>query len=144
MDRRHILKSRIAMVIVLLALVGGVVAAQQAADQIDNKSSMYVRTVFLDTIYTHKLGFKVTYTDVDYSRKSVYLPQNWFTEAGGQGQMVSTYSEAAPYMSVFYNNGEFSHVRLFVPTDRNDIAWESLQDGQREADNFNVDTVSLD
>jgi flagellar biosynthesis protein FliQ len=144
MDRRHILKSRIAMVVVLLALVAGVAVAQQAADQIDNKSSMYVRTVFLDTIYTHRLGFKVTYTADDYSRQTVYLPQNWFTEAGGQGQMVSTSSEAAPYMSVFYDNGEFSHVRLFVPRNRDHIAWESLEDIEGEADNFNVETVSLD
>ncbi len=137
------LKSRIALLLVLLALVAGLAAAQQAEDLIDNPSSMFVRTIFLDTVYTHKLGFKVTYTANDYSRQELYLPQGWFTRAGSQGQLVNTYSEAAPYMDVFYDNGEFSHVRLYVPVDRNHLAWETLQEEGVE-DNFNVETVTLD
>ncbi|MFP4483911.1 MAG: hypothetical protein ACLFO1_03555 [Spirochaetaceae bacterium] len=137
------MKSRIALLIVLLALVTGLAAAQQAADLIDNRSNLFVRTVFLDTVYTHRRGFKVTYTADDYARQEVYLPQGWFTRAGSQGQLVSTHSDAAPYMDVFYSNGEFSHVRLYVPADRNHIAWETLEE-EGVAENFNVETVTLE
>ena len=137
------LKLRIALLLVLLALVAGFAGAQQAEDLIDDPSSMFVRTIFLDTVYTHKLGFKVTYTADDYTRQALYLPQGWFTQAGSQGQLVSTYSDAAPYMDVFYDNGEFSHVRVYVPANRDHIAWETLEEEGVE-ENFNVETVTLD
>lgn len=136
------LKSRITILVVLLALVGGFATAQQAADLIDNPSELFVRTIIADTVYTHTLGYKVTFTDDTYTRREVFLPQPWFTEAAGRGQLVSTQSAAAPYLDVFYENGEFSHVRLFVPTDRNDLSWEVLREEGVDED-FNVDTFAI-
>ncbi len=136
------MKSRIALLIVMLFAVGGIVAAQQASDLIDNRSNMFVHTIYLDTVYTHALGYKVTYRGDDYSRRAIYLPQNWFTQAGAKGQLVSTRSDAAPYMTVFFTEGEFSHVRLYVPNNRDHIAWEILREENLEEE-FNVETVSL-
>lgn len=136
------MKSRIALLIVMLFVAGGMLAAQQAADLIDKNSSMFVHTIYLDTVYTHSLGYKVTYTADDFTRRELYLPQPWFTQAGAKGQLVSTTSDAAPYMTVFYDEGEFSHVRLYVPADRDNLAWEVLREENPE-ENFNVETITL-
>lgn len=106
-------------------LVLGVVALAAFGQIVD--SEYFVRTIYLNEVLTHQAGFKVNYTAADYSRVEVYIPNDWFSTAGGKAEIIYTPSESAPYMNVYYLNGEFSHVRLYVKQDRNHLSWGRLE-----------------
>jgi hypothetical protein len=89
------------------------------------------------------LGFKITYTAENLDFKQVYLPASWFTEAAGQGELIETDSKSAPYMDVYYQDGEFSHVRLFVRANPFHVSWGRLDDEPNLAEKFNKDTLQL-
>lgn len=104
------------------------------------ESDYFVRTIYLNEVLTHRSGFKVNYTAADYSRVEVYIPNDWFSTAAGKAEVIYTPSASAPYMDVYYNRGEFSHVRLFVKQDRNHISWGRLE-GQDVASRFDKETI---
>jgi hypothetical protein len=116
-----------------------VVVASAAFGQIV-ESDYFVRTIYLNEVLTHQAGFKVNYTAADYSRVEVYIPNDWFTTAAGKAEMIYTHSGSAPYMDVYYNQGEFSHVRLYVKQDRNHLSWGRLE-GQDVSARFDKETI---
>ena len=105
------------------------------------ESEYFVRTIYLNEVLAHRMGFKVNYTAADFSRVEVYIPNDWFTTAGGQAEIVYTPSESAPYMDVYYREGEFSHVRLFVKEDRNHLSWGRLEGEGNVAARFDIESI---
>jgi hypothetical protein len=104
------------------------------------ESDYFVRTIYLNEVLTHQAGMKVNYTAPDYSRVEVYIPNDWFSTAAGKAEIVYTPSESAPYMDVYYNQGEFSHVRLYVKQDRNHLSWGRLE-GEDVGSRFDKETI---
>ncbi len=122
-----------------LILVLGLVAASAFGQIVE--SDYFVRTIYLNEVLTHRQGFKVIYTAADYSRVEVYIPNRWFNESGGAGEIIYTHSQSAPYMDVFYNQGEFSHVRLYVKSDRNHLTWGRLENDPNASSRFDTETI---
>jgi hypothetical protein len=58
--------------------------------------------------------------------------------------MIPTNHPSAPYMTVFYEGAEFSHVRLFVQENRNHPTWGTLSGGEDLSEEFAVETLELD
>jgi len=136
------LKTRIVILIVtLVVMVAGFPVAQEQEQ--NNESELFVHTVYLNQVFRHRLGFKVTYTAENLDYKEVYIPTSWFTQAAGKGELIETSSKSAPYMDVYFQNGEFSHVRLFVKDNPFHVTWGRLEDEPNAEEKFNTDTLEL-
>lgn len=142
-QRRTGLKKRILIVAMLIVMVAGFSVAQEQQESNENESELFVHTVYLNQVFRHRLGFKVTYTAPNLDYKQVYIPTSWFTQAAGKGEIIQTASKSAPYMDVYYENGEFSHVRLFVRDNPFHVTWGRLEDEPNVEEKFNRDTLEL-
>jgi len=101
-----------AIFVVFLA-VGAPVFAQTQRD--DRDSEYYYINVSLEKIFPYRKGYIVQYRRGLFHYGRTYLPAAWFTDAGTTGEIVALPpGKAWPSMSVYYKNGEFSHVRLYV------------------------------
>ncbi|MFO7780482.1 MAG: hypothetical protein R6W94_02540 [Spirochaetia bacterium] len=135
------MKKHILIVAMLVVMVAGFSVAQEQQEL--NESELFVHTVYLNQVFRHRLGFKVTYTAANLDYKQVYIPTSWFTQAAGKGELIETASKSAPYMDVYYRDGEFSHLRLFVRDNPFHVTWGRLEDEPNAEENFNRDTLEL-
>lgn len=136
------MNTRLLLISIVVAMLGvsGVIAQNQGEDDVD----VQVMTVYVQTIYPHSQGYKVIYNRSDLYPGEVYLPARWFTNAASQGEILYTSHPSAPYMQVFYENGEFSHVRLYATENRSHRSWGSLSSGQDLSEEFSTETLQID
>ena len=134
-------------VMVLVALFAAMVVmnvqAQQQQQRADNESKLYVSTVYINRVYTHRLGYKIVYERNDLTLGEAYIPNQWFRSAAGKAELINTASKSAPYMEIYYENGSFKFVRLYVSSNRNDPSWGSLRRGEVPAESFNEDVLNI-
>ena len=115
---------KIMLLVVLAALIlGGSLFAQQNSRKF-RESEYYYFNVPIEKIYTHRLGYVVVYRRGGNQLSRTFLPQEWFVEVGGKGELIMLGSGAEwPSMTVYYKSGEFSHVRLRVRRARTHETW---------------------
>lgn len=129
---------RIAFVaLVALVFVGG------AAAQEFNESPLFVKTIYLEKVYPHQLGYMVTYVNNSLELRSLYIPMDWFGVAAGKAELVYGSDRAFPYMHIYWEDGEFSHLRLYVKQNLRDVSWGAIDQTEDLTDEFDVDTLEL-
>jgi hypothetical protein len=125
---------RAALVIVIIAFV---VMGLAAAD-----SAFYPVRVDVVKVFSHGDGFKVIYRKGTMDVGAVYLPARWFVP-GGKAELVRANDPSFPYMSVFYKDGKFDHLRLYVIADQRDLMWGVLPPdegaGKFTSDDFKIE-----
>ena len=109
---------KIMLLVVLATLIlGGSLFAQQQSKF--KESEYYYYNVPIEKIYAHRLGYMVLYRKGVNQMARTFLPEGWFTEVGGKGELVGLGTgKEWPSMAIYYKNGEFSHVRLRVRRSR--------------------------
>lgn len=105
---------------------------------------MFVKTMPITRIYTHRLGFKVVYLKTDMSFGQFYVPIEWFDATGGKGVMLRGTDPAYPYFSIFWQDGQFHSIKLYVRDHLGHDTWAGLIIKPGEAERFNVETLELD
>lgn len=134
----------ITLLLLILVFPAARIAAQEQQQQDgENESDLYVTTVYANRVLTHRLGYKVLYQQEDLTLGEAFLPSRWFGATTGKAEMVSTFSDAAPYMEIYYRNGEFAYVRLYVRSDPNHVSWGSLKPGEATAEDFQHEALAL-
>jgi len=103
------------LIVLLLACITFGLAAEE--------STLFVRTVPISRVYLYQEGYRVVYVKNDLNFGEIFLPISWFTMAGGKGEQVLGDDPAFPYFSVFWKDGEFSHIRLYLKKDLRDPSW---------------------
>jgi hypothetical protein len=101
--------------IVLMGIIAAVlpIAAQEQVDK--NKSEYYYVNTTVEKIYPYRKGYVVQYRKGPVGIGRIYLPVEWFNDAAGKGEVIRLGpGKGWPSLSVYYKNGEFSHVRLYV------------------------------
>lgn len=88
------------------------------------ESTLYVKHLRILTVYPHRLGFKVEYVTNTMKRVNKYIPMEWFKNP--KSQIIYGNGLEYPYMEVFYDSGEFSHVKLYLIRNYNDLSWSSF------------------
>ena len=87
------------------------------------ESEYFYHNVPIERIYAYRLGYVVAYR-AGLRMAHVYLPMEWFTESGGTGEMIRLGpGNEWPSMTIFYQNGVFSHVRLRVRRNMSHETW---------------------
>ncbi len=105
--------------------------------------SYFAKTYLIYKIYPHKEGYKVVYMQRGFDTKTIYIPVNWFYGAGSKAEILYGQDSSLPYMQVYWENGEFSHVRLFVNSDISDKSWGSLQNPENLDGTFTNETLEF-
>jgi hypothetical protein len=72
---------------------------------------------------------------------TTYLQREWFDDAAGRGELIYLDSGAKwPYLSVYYKEGEFSHVRIYLRRNRSHQSWGNIPLGVNLDEHFdNID-----
>lgn len=124
---------RIALVLLVLIACTLALGAQESA--------LYVKTLYIEQVYPHELGYKI-----DYRRSnsmmlaSTYLPIEWF-EGGPDSiaKVVYANDNSVPFLNVYWREGEFDHLVLYVHSSYNHLSWGSLPKTEDVASRFDVD-----
>ena len=135
----NINKKRAITILILLLIVGLFSSA--------TTSTFFTKSVIITRIFPHSMGYKIFYMSNDLKLKEVYLPGSLFTNerAEGLGKSIINYGygQSYPYMTIYWNGGEFSHVKLFLKKDFNDITWGAFNNPNDHDENFKNATLKF-
>ncbi|MDR1933204.1 MAG: hypothetical protein LBQ57_10340 [Spirochaetales bacterium] len=135
------MKKFCALMAVLLFSALGMAAADE--------SQFYARSFLIDRVYPHQAGYKVLYITSKMSYATTYLPHKWFSQSaskGGvqaKGELSWGNDPSYPYMVVFWKEGKFSHVRLYLKKDMYDVSYGVINPDQDPA-KFDVEEPDLE
>ena len=89
------------------------------------ESDYYYFNFPIEKIYTHRLGYVVLYRKGPTQIARTFLPVEWFIDSKGKADLVGLRGGGKewPSMSVYYKNGEFSHVRLRIRVNKAHQTW---------------------
>ena len=130
---------RTVMLIALVLLILGVFAVN--AQEQDPK--LYVKTVGIMKILNHALGYKVLYLKSTMEVGEFYVPHSWF-KAGGKAELILGDTQAFPYFSVFYRDGEFDHIKLYAHENIQHLSWGRLKRQAGDSSKFEIETLDLE
>jgi len=108
------------------------------------ESDLYVKTVYIEKIYTHRLGFKLIYPVGTQSLGTLYIPHSWSGYAGARAAVIYGYGDNYPYMEIFWANGEFSHLKLYVMENPYHQSWGVLQNSEVPEGAFDVEIENFE
>ena len=117
------------------------VAALLPAADVPN---IFVKTMPITRIYVHSLGFKVLYLKSDLTQGAFYVPISWFDTAGGKGVLIKGNDPSYPYFSIFWKDGKFDSIKIYVKASFDDPTWGSLGTPEGAAEKFNIEELKLD
>jgi len=125
---------RATIVIALVAILACALAAETSA--------YYPVRLDVVKVYSHADGYRVIYRKGSADVGVVYLPARWFVP-GGKAELVRDNDPSFPYMTIFYKDGKFDHLRLYVLADQHDSTWGILTPaegaGKFTSDDFKID-----
>jgi hypothetical protein len=120
--RRKVMKKSSFVLICSLFLLLSVLAQAQETE----KEDFFAKTVLITKIYSHALGFKIVYHKVSLGLGVIYVPFSWFSQVNSPGDLITGDDSSYPYFTVFYRNGKFDHIEVFVQRSREHISWGLL------------------
>jgi hypothetical protein len=122
------MKKIVFLALVCLTVIGILpLAAQNNAASNGNDSDFYYVTVHLEKVYPYRKGYAVSYRQGVNKLATAYLPEEWFHGTAAKGDLVYLPSgQDWPHLTVYYSNGEFSHVRLYIRKDRGHTTWGNI------------------
>ena len=119
------------IIAVVIAVSLAAVTPLFAQKKTDGKESeFYYVNITLEKIYPYRAGYIVQYRRGISQYGRVYLPSEWFDSAASKGEVILLPpGNSWPSMSVYYKNGEFSHVRLYIHRWVSHPSWGNVPQG---------------
>lgn len=124
----------VCLVLAMALLFAGSIGAQEA---------LYSKAYYVIRVAPHNLGYRVVYQTEQGEPAVTYLPIEWFRTAAGKATIIRGWDRSAPYMQVFWKDGNFSHLRLFVVPTYDHPSWGVIPGNVDPASAFNVDELLL-
>ena len=130
-------------VFIVLMVAGSPVFAQE--DKHKHDSEYYYKNVTLERIYPYDFGYVIQYRRGINRMELAYLPLEWFTNPAGKGEIVTLpRGQAWPSLTVYYKNGEFSHIRLYVHPMASHHTWGTVPQNANIKSRFeNIEEIRL-
>ena len=133
--------------LLILAGIVPVIAQDEEASEgsSSSKEGSYALTVSLEGVYPYRKGYVVKYKKGPSRVVDAYLPVEWFHGTDTKGDLILLNSGSDwPHMTVFYKDGEFDHVRLYVRKERTHQSWGNVDLNVNIDDRFeNVEDIKL-
>jgi hypothetical protein len=98
-------------------------------------SSYYYVNVPIERIYPYRKGYVIDYpTSAVLGIARTYIPLEWFEDGPRKetgevprGEIILLGSgKSWPYLTVYYKDGAFSHVRIYVRKERSHESWGGI------------------
>jgi hypothetical protein len=119
------MKTRMLLVACALVLMALPAAAQNNSTV--TESEYYYVNVPLEKVYPYRKGYVVSYRKGVSEIARAYLPLEWFDGVGGKGELIRLGPGTTwPSLTVYYKEGEFSHVRLYVRREAAHESWGNI------------------
>ena len=129
------------------------VAAQQKAEEQsmeerwgpENVSALYYINVPIEKVYPYRLGYVVLYRKGPNTLGRVYIPFEWFRVHIRKAELIQLGDgNSWPSMSVFYKEGAFYGVRLYVAKRASHLSWGNIPSNVNIDDRFkDVESIDL-
>ena len=135
----------VAALFVAIIATGSPVFAQTSEED-DKDADYYYVNILLEKIFPYRKGYIVQYRKGLHGYGRAYLPSEWFTNAASKGEIITLPRGLAwPSLSIYYKNGEFSHVRLYVHRSNDHQTWGIVPQNVNIDSNFDdIETVKLE
>jgi hypothetical protein len=118
---------KLIVVLIFMAVISPVFAQNYSSGSSGN---MYYHNVPIEKIYMSGPGYVVQYRKGVNEVGTVGLPYEWFTKAGSYAEIMKLPPGADwPSMSVFYKDGSFNYVRLYVHSSKRHTTWSVVPQG---------------
>jgi len=127
-----------AFVVLILILTGSFVHAEVT------DSDYYPKTMSINRIYPHELGYRVDYIKANRTLGTFYAPNDWFRKAAGYGEIVYGQGAQYPYVTFYYKDGKIHHFRLYVVNNFSDMSWGVLRKDNDYTDKFNISELVIE
>lgn len=127
---------------VLLGFSADLLAAQTAAAT-PAPENLYIKTLYINKIYPHNLGYKILYWTHDGKIATTYVPLSWFNGTAGKGELLYQINRSVPYMDVIFSSGKFKLIRLHLNPSYADFSWGALPGNEDPSDKFKIDSPDL-
>jgi hypothetical protein len=125
---------RTAAIVVLAVLACTAAFAQQDAGK-----DVYVKSVRIARVYPNGLGYRILYLKSTLEYAEMYVPTAWLSFAGdSKANVIWGSSDEFPYLSIYYVNGKFDRILLFLHSNMHDVSWGTLPPGIDLSSQFNV------
>ena len=110
--------------IILLVVLAVFIQGTFLFSQVHHESEYYYFSFPIEKIYAYRLGYMVVYRRNSNQMGRTFLPHEWFQSVDGKGESIGLGpGKEWPSMTVYYKNGEFSHVRIRVRRERAHETW---------------------
>lgn len=121
--------------VLLLVVLAAMVAPAQAAD-----ADIYVVTLYIEQVYATSFGYRIDYRRPNsLMMATAYLPLDWFGGTDSVARLVYSDDRAIPFINVFFEDGEISHVVLYVHRSQNHLSWGTIPNPENLAANFELE-----
>ena len=116
--------------LIIVLIIGAVISplfAQEKNDSKHNTSDMYYINVPVEKIYPSAKGYIILYRRNTTQLGTIGILNEWFTDAASKAEMLKMPpGKNWPSLTVFYRDGKFSHVRLYVHPAKGHQTWGNL------------------
>ena len=111
-----------------------------------HESEYFYVNIGLENIYPYRAGYIVQYRKGVNQMARLYIPGDWFTDAAGKGELiVLPKGRSWPSLTVYYKNGEFSHVRMYVHRSKSHETWGNIPMNVNLDDQFeNIESIKIE
>lgn len=109
------------------------------------ESDLYYVRVKIVRAFMHKNGYYIIYRTSDMGMAEVAIPYSWFKPNDKRAHLVKSSGRIDPYLSLYTKNGEFSHIKVALPTeDPKNSVWGLLRAPSDYDSKFeNVETIEF-
>ena len=98
-----------------------------------------VKTVPIARVYPHALGYRILYFTSRMEYREMYVPLTWFSFSGtNKANVVWGNTDEFPYLAIYYVDGKFDRILLYLHSNMHDVTWGSLPPGIDLARQFDV------
>lgn len=127
---------------VVFSLCAAVVLLLFVGPLFGQDSGLFVKTVPVVKVYANSFGYKIVYVKTDMTIGEIYVPLEWFTTSGSKGNLIWGEGPEYPYFSIFYLDGKFSHIRLYVDKNVGSSSWGTLSNDTETLKKFDIQEIN--
>jgi len=129
---------KLIITLLFLLIISPVFAqTQNKSDNLREQPDLYYVNVSVERIYFAGMGYVVQYRKSSNQIGSLGIPYTWFTDAASKAEMVKLpRGPNWPNMTVFYRDGNFSHIRLYVHREKGHPTWGLTPQGSDVSRHF--------
>jgi hypothetical protein len=116
---------KIIVAVIFMVVISPVFAQNNSQES----SSVYYVNLSIEKIFPSSQGYVIFYR-TQGGIGTLGIPNSWFREAAGKANLVNLPAGSTwPTLSIFYNDGEISHIRLYVQRHRGHSTWGTIPIG---------------